>query len=65
MKWTCWNYPDGPPYVVVKAGMILRGIILPYKAVNTKFVTQLETLLMDCRMEIAKEPAEGSEGEEN
>ena len=53
--------PKGAPYVAVKAGMMLRGIIIPYNVVtDKKFIKRLELLLNDSKRELARIVANAS-----
>lgn len=57
--------PKGVPYVAVKTGMMLRGIIFPYNVVtDKKFITQLELLLNDSKRELARVVANASAEED-
>ena len=53
--------PKGAHYVAVKAGMMLRGIIVPYNVVtDKKFIKRLELLLNDSKRELARIVANAS-----
>lgn len=41
---------DGGVYIAVKAGMTIRGIIMPYALINDEFVEELEELTRLCKV---------------
>ena len=51
---------NGDPYFVVKIGMCLRAIIMPFNAVNKVFVDNIEKIYSLCRRALYNKDAEGA-----
>lgn len=58
------KFPNGEPYVAVKAGMMLRAIICTYK-VNGEFASLLETIAHGCRKGLEKNSPKTDETQES
>lgn len=44
--------PSGTPYIVAKAGFLLQAVIMPYDAINEKFVKRLRDLAEQCAVSL-------------
>lgn len=50
----------GKPYVAVKAGLMLLGVIMPYQIVNKEFIEELELLTQLAAMTLQNSKATGN-----
>ena len=42
--------PSGQTYIAAKNGLILVAVIMPFDAINEKFVQQLQAFTRDCKV---------------
>ena len=58
--------PSGTPYIVAKAGFLLQAVIMPYDAINAKFVKRLQNLAEQCAVSLdlrEREQAQAAAGD--
>lgn len=45
---------EGAPYIVAKAGFLLRAVIMPYDVINQQFVESLQSLTRECEFSLSE-----------
>lgn len=53
----------GQSYIAVKAGLLIRAVIIPVEAVNDDFINHLQDILRECRRELQHPQPESGGGE--